>query len=136
MTKTNKTLTNKDIEAIVATVVAALGATTPKAKGFIIYKTQNTSSQYFFSDHQPVDGIDLFGHSTKDIKRMVREAYKYDTFTDALQDLVNLVADDSMELINDTVKTLGIYDVAKDKAVFVMALSHDPDLDLDDDDED
>ena len=42
MTKTNKTLTTKDVEAIVATLVATLGVT-PKSKGFIIYKTQNTS---------------------------------------------------------------------------------------------
>ena len=135
MTKTNKTLTTKDVEAIVATLVATLGVT-PKSKGFIIYKTQNTSSQYFFSDHQPVDGIDLFGHSTKDTKRMVREAYKYDTFADALQDLANLIADDSTELVNNTVKALGIYDVAKDKSVFLMTLCHDADLDLTDDDDD
>lgn len=129
MTKrTNNTVTKQDIADLVSIILDAVKpASTPA--GYIITKIQNTSSQYFFSDHEPVDGIDSFGHSTKDISRMVREAYKYATFTDALQSLVELCHDDYLELVNNTIKALGIYSVADEKFVFTMDLNHDDAVD-------
>lgn len=127
-TTNSSAITKQDIADLIAVILDANGVApkcTPRAHGFIIVKKQNTSGQYFFSDHQPVDGIDTFGHSTKDKARMVREAYKYEDFEDALQDLATLCSDDAMELVNDTIESLGIYDVDKDKMVFTMALTHD-----------
>lgn len=123
-TTNNSAVTKQDIADLIAVILDANGVT-PRVTGFIIVKKQNTSGQFFFSDHQPVDGIDTFGHSTKDKARMVREAYKYADFDDALQDLADLVSSDANELVNDTIDSLGIYDVAKDKMVFTMTLTHD-----------
>lgn len=124
-TTNNSAITKQDIADLIAVILDANGAVPRVAPGFIIVKKQNTSGQFFFSDHQPVDGIDTFGHSTKDKARMVREAYKYADFDAALQDLATLCAEDANELVNDTIDLLGIYDVAKDKMVFTMALTHD-----------
>lgn len=126
-TNNNNTITKQDIADLIAVILDANRPTpvAPRVTGFIIVKKQNTSGQFFFSDHQPVDGIDTFGHSTKDKARMVREAYKYADFDDALQDLADLVASDANELVNDTIDSLGIYDVVKDKMVFTMTLAHD-----------
>ena len=126
-TNNNNTITKQDIADLIAVILDANGIAprVARAHGFIIVKKQNTSGQFFFSDHQPVDGIDTFGHSTKDKARMIREAYKYADFDDALQDLADLVASDAMELVNNTIDSLGIYDVAKDKMVFTMTLTHD-----------
>ena len=124
-TTNNSAVTKQDIADLIAVILDANGVTPRVAHGFIIVKKQNTSGQFFFSDHQPVDGIDTFGHSTKDKARMVREAYKYADFDDALQDLADLVSSDANELVNDTIDSLGIYDVAKDKMVFTMTLTHD-----------
>lgn len=125
MTKTNNTITKQDIADLIAIIKDAVAPQAPTVHGFIIVKKQNTSGQFFFSDHRPVDGIDCFGHSTKDVARLVREGYKYDDFDDALQDLAILCADDAMELVNDTIDSLGIYDTSKDKMVFTMTLAHD-----------
>lgn len=128
MTKTTKkTFTRDDIQAIVAEVVAAVTGTN---EGFIIVKKQNTSEQLFFSDHRPVDGIDVFGHSTKKIDRLVDEAYHYDTFAEAFNDLIDLIADDKEELLNDTITGLGIYSIADDAIVFDMKVSHTDSADL------
>lgn len=95
-----------------------------KPKGFIIYKTENHTGQVFFSDHHPVDGIDTFGHSTKKKDRFVEEGFKYDTYQDAFENLVDLLSRDWTELNNDTIVSLGIYDVEADKSVFSLIVNN------------
>ena len=130
------TLTPDDLKTLIAQAVEAITGKDKKDTGFIIVKKQNTSGQTFFSDHRPVDGIDCFGHSTKDIKRLVKEAYRYDTFADALADLTALMAEDFAELVNDTLTDLAIFSVEANDIIFNIAVTHTDAAVLDDNDED
>ena len=92
--------------------------------GFIIIKRENHTNQVFFSDHEPITGVDMFGHSTHHTDRLIREAHKYDTLDDARDALMHLIDWDAEELNNDNVVSLGVYSIEDDAIVFNIDIAN------------